>query len=519
MASRAVERQTADALAGTQKQLKVAQLARQDALNAERKWRYARCTRRAAYPLPPPLAPSSFFHPSPFPLASPPSSSSCNSASFPPYLPPSTAPPRSLPLPPPRGSAQLVETTEKGATLTANASAAAEALEDIARRLARADAANAALNGTLASATTAATAAEAEAAAVEAKRRALSTEVEALSKRALERQGELDGSVARAVSCEARVAEEWKGQKECAKAVSDLSACEARYATQHNLTETAQAEATHLRAQAAGKAVSDESARSCATARAKATEELATVSAAHFELQREAEALRKSEAEANTAAGTAAEAKRLTDDRLRACRAEAAATAKRLAAEEAALVELGEQNATCALELRRYTAFARGTGVSALTRFRVVVVHLLRSDWAMLAAATANAARAMGAAVRLVTAHRWYELSAQLSARIDQFSSALDAQPPPPTLVDLPMAARPAVYGCAMLLVLLLCMWLQLRAARTSLAARSAQLAQVEARLEALYEVTGLPRPPASAADALRGGAPASASGGVKSGG
>ena len=183
---------------------------------------------------------------------------------------------------------------------------------------------------------------------------------------------ELEKVIARAISCEARIAEEWKGQAECTEVAEARAVLSAQLASQRNLTQRAQAAADEARHQAVGREAAAEQAAQCAAAKVEVEAKLSVLLTKHATLTDETRASRQSERAALTAQGVA-EAQATSQGALAgACAAEAKRSTARIANLEAELAELAELNVSCATELGRFVNFVNEAPVGVSTSVRLV---------------------------------------------------------------------------------------------------------------------------------------------------
>lgn len=390
---------------------------------------------------------------------------------------------------------QLVEATEKGAELQQVANAAKNETDSVAKRLGEASAQLAALNASLTTSEERANEAVSAAAQATTGQRGLSVKVSEHEARAAEREEQLAQVTARAVACEARIAEEWQGQQECQKRADEQLDCTTRYELQLGRVSEAEKAADEARALAVGKEASDAAAQQCATEKHSVSAELTALRVAYEAVGEEATALRASEQTALVAKGSAEEAARLKEVRAVGCEQASAAAAVRIAALEEGLVAVSTLNASCAAELQMHVAHVGVQGTDGVHQVVHPAWRLLRTVRQLVdadARVVVHAARGFGEAqyrfATLRTPHEPWRLDAQLRDRAAAFVAALEARPPSPPVINLPMAARPAVYTILLLALLLLRATLLIRSLRRERAALGAAAAAREAQMSAQVE-------------------------------
>lgn len=370
---------------------------------------------------------------------------------------------------------ELADVTEKAAALEDTTAAANAEMEKAVKRASVAEVAAKQLNASLSTARAAELEATEKAASEEAKRQRLTAESEALAKRAKERQAALDEAVGRASACEGRIREEWTSQKECKARAEAASACEAKLVALRARSEDASKAADEARAAAAGKNESDAAAAECATARREATAEAGRLESARAKLRTELSAAQATAQAALAKEGAAAEAAKVSRGEAAACAKEAKATATRLGDATARLEAASQAGDACRTELGMYQTYL-GPPSSASS-----------SSTSSSGVPTSGLARA-GRAVWFLVASDWAVLTAHVRSLMSDAPSRGGA-PTPPSLVTVPISARPMVYLCALLLVVSLVHWLQLRAARERVARDRELLRRAQERLLTLQRM------------------------------
>ena len=308
-------------------------------------------------------------------------------------------------------------------------------------------------------------------AAGEAQVAELRAENEAYTKRAADRQAELDKTIRTATVCQARIDEEWKGQAECAKALKDKADSGARVKSLRERIEAAEAEAAAARSEAVGKNETEAALADCKVARRTALDESARLAAAAPRLKEAARGAQEGAQSALAKEGVAVEAARLSKEQYELCTKESKKAAATRAQLEATLAEKTDKEAACTAELATHSAFlvdsdgARtGVPTSMARRQLKGVLHILSSDWTRLSASIANV-------------YAFFRAPAALASR-----------PPLPPLAMAPISAR-AVYVWALMLMMLLWLWLQLRAAKLQRARDVELIMRAQERLQTMQQV------------------------------
>ena len=230
------------------------------------------------------------------------------------------------------------------------------------------------------------------------------------AKRAAAREVELEKVTARAISCEARITEEWKGQAECTEAAEARAVLSAQLASQRNLTQRAQAAADEARHQAVGREAAAELAAQCAAAKVEVEAQLSVLLTKHATLTTETTACRQSEQAALTSLGVA-EAQATSQSAVAgACAAEAKRSTARIAHLETELANLAELNVSCATELGRFVNFVDEAPVGVSTSVRLVRTarRLLGADAAVSAHQLRGLLRAFTDALSAPVKAKWY---------------------------------------------------------------------------------------------------------------
>ncbi|KOO26635.1 hypothetical protein Ctob_003839 [Chrysochromulina tobinii] len=337
--------QTAQALDGTQKQLKMARTAREAALTSERHWK-----------------------------------------------------------------SQLMEAQGRADALQEATGAAMNETDAASVRLGETTSTIRLLNASLVAAEARALRAAEKAQQSEAAQRQLAMDDTERAKRAAAREVELEKVSARAISCEARITEEWKGQAECKEAAEARAVLSAQLASQRNLTQRAQAAADEARHQAVGREAAAELAAQCAAAKVEVEAQLSVLLTKHATLTTETTACRQSEQAALTSLGVA-EAQATSQSAVAgACAAEAKRSTARLAHLETELANLAELNVSCATELERFVNFVDEAPVGVSTSVRLVRTarRLLGADAAVSAHQLRGLLRAFTDALSAPVKAKWY---------------------------------------------------------------------------------------------------------------
>ena len=406
--------------------------------------------------------------------------------------------------------ASLAEMQERKNTAEAESAAASKKMDEAVRRAAKAEAGIATMDMSLKNAVETSTEMTQKAATAQAKLNDEEAKNAAEYRHASEREQNIAAQVERAVTCEARIRDNWIEQKACAEAREANETCTARHGLAVERETTLKAELKAARAEAVGKAEAEGRASECAAAERRAADEATRLSAAKTELEKEANALRSSEMAASSAAGTSAEVAAQLKARHDECQKGAKGASKRIGLLEHARDELSALNTSCSIELLRYRTYTASDSAAAgpIARLGIAVRHLLGSDSSAVAAYVGAVHNALVTGLG-ATIDKKPSVTGRLAERASAVERHLSSMSVSAPIVDVPIDARPMVYACVLLLLLLLRWWLKLRTARRLIADAAQRTHLLEERVRTMQEIVSAAAVVSSVATMPAGGAKA----------